>query len=75
MRVSDVVKQGVITSFSHYRQGYLYYLIPYDGHIYSYPVEVADLATATVSAEEKAITMMRYIRKAIDGESLVRVSK
>lgn len=79
--VGEVIKNAVgKVTFSFYRQGYLYYTVRtriLKGEIihytdYIFPVEVADLQTATVSREEKPITMMRYIRKAIEDGTFVR---
>jgi hypothetical protein len=58
--------------FSFYRQGYLYYNLLIAGTQYSFPIPIDDLGGATVSAEEKAITLMRYIRKAMETDQLVR---
>lgn len=75
MKVGDVVKEDRKCYFSHYRQGYLYYTVtvPDERGLvnYVFPVEIADLGTATVSNEEKSIYLMRYIRKAIDNETFV----
>jgi hypothetical protein len=78
MKVSEIIKNSTEAIFSHYRQGYLYYRITVkegqSENRYVFPVEIADLGTATVSETEKPITMMRYIRKAIDDGSFVRVN-
>ena len=72
MTITEIVRNNNIATFSFYRQGYLYYNVTVDGQLYLFPVEVADLGTATVSQTEKAITLMRYIRKALDSGSFVR---
>lgn len=75
MKVTDVVKKDRMCTFSFYRQGYLYYEVLVSGEgKYCFPVEVSDLGGATLNKEEKTITMMRYIRKAIEGEMFVRVA-
>jgi hypothetical protein len=38
-----------------------------------YPVELKDLGGASIFAEMKAITLMRYIRKALVDKSFVKV--
>lgn len=77
LKIGDIIKHSTNTSFEFYRQGYLYYKIGNEviGGTYVYPVEVSDLGTATVSLEEKPITMMRYIRKALENESFVKYHK
>lgn len=71
LSLGEIVK-GRQAWFSFYRQGYLYYNLRIADLNYSFPIPIDDLGGATVSAEEKAITLMRYIRKALEGEQLVR---
>ena len=59
--------------FSRYFDGNLWYSILYGleddkgylekEHWFEFPVPVSDIGTATFAAQEKAILMMRYIRK------------
>jgi hypothetical protein len=42
------------------------------GTRYVYPVHLPDLNGASIFAEMKAITMMRYIRKALDDKAFVK---
>ncbi len=39
---------------------------------YKFPVNLEDLGTATLLAEHKAITLMRYIRKALEDKTFVK---
>jgi hypothetical protein len=71
MNITEIVKNNIAT-FSFYRQGFLYYTVSISGERYLFPIEIADLGTATVSQTEKAITLMRYIRKAKDDGSFVK---
>jgi hypothetical protein len=43
-----------------------------DGTRYKFPVSLEDLGTATLLAEHKAITLMRYIRKALEDSTFVK---
>jgi hypothetical protein len=77
LSISEIIKNSTEVLFSFYRQGYLYYKITVkhgndNEKTYIFPVEVSDLGTATVSETEKPITMMRYIRKALEDGSFVR---
>lgn len=78
LTVGKVIKDAVgMAAFSHYRQGYIYYRVVIKESRgneipYVFPIEVSDLGGATVSAVEKPITLMRYIRKALDAGSFVR---
>ena len=46
--------------FSYYRDGSLWYVTEF-GEIFSVPV--SDIGNATFNAEEKALHLMRYMRK------------
>jgi len=58
--------------FLYYRHNTLYYTVLVDDEEYMFPVPTDDLMEATVEATERAITLMRYIRKAIDVGAFVR---
>jgi hypothetical protein len=82
LKVSDFCKKGYWASFVYYRQGYMYFEVEswvkkngFDSQLrrFMFPVEVADLGTATVNNIEKAITMMRYIRKALEDGTMIQV--
>jgi hypothetical protein len=76
MKITDFVTSDNICDFSHYRQGYLYYIVANktDAKIYSFPVPIEDLAEATIHSKEKSVFMMRYIRKAITDGTIVKVN-
>ena len=69
--IKDIVKNN-IARFSFYRAGYAFYEVKVQGTNYKFPVSLEDLGTATLLAEHKAITLMRYIRKAIDDKTFVK---
>jgi hypothetical protein len=84
IKVTTFCKKGYSARFSHYRQGYLYYEVngwvqisadEFDIQLqkFVFPVEIADLGGATVSSIEKSVTLMRYIRKAIEDGTMVRI--
>jgi hypothetical protein len=66
------IVQGPNAKFSFYRQGNMYYTVPVDGIDYVFPVSLEDIGSATLSAEFKAITLMRYIRKALADGTFVK---
>lgn len=76
MKITDFVTSDNYCDFSHYRQAHLYYIVANraDAKIYSFPVPVSDLAEATINAQEKSVFMMRYIRKALDEGTIVKVN-
>jgi hypothetical protein len=55
--------------FSHYRDGNFFYLVLVQGQMYSFPIPIEDAKGTTLFAEFKAITLMRWIRKAIDDKT------
>ena len=81
-----VLDRENIAKFSHYIAGNLYYEITVDDGTYQFPIETieknedetislsSDLGTTEFEAEYKAATMMRYIRKAIKNETLIKIA-
>ena len=71
MDIKKVVKNNT-ARFSFYRAGYMYYEVAVDGQLYRFPVSLEDLGTVTLLSEHKAITLMRYIRKALEDNTFVK---
>lgn len=82
MDFKQLLKNNIVT-FSHYRKGYLYYIIDArnggsDGqqsNLYLFPVPIEDVGDATFNNTEKALLFMRYIRKAQEEGSFVKINK
>ena len=74
INIKDLVMGNNMVNFSHYRQGIFYYYVSrVDGtEIFSFPVPREDIGTATLKAEDKALTFMRWIRKAISDKTLIK---
>jgi len=85
MTLKEVVSDRNRTAhFSHYIDGCLFYIVNVDGLNYQFPIRVsssdpeedkkakADIGTTTFVAQYRAITLMRYIRKAIDSANFTR---
>ena len=75
-KLSELLKDNIV-KFSHYRAGHLYYFITdVKDHYkdYIFPVPISDCGEATFNKQEKAIMLMRYIRKAIDEGTFVLMS-
>lgn len=77
MDILTIIK-GAQAKFSFYRNGMLYYEIIKDGvatHIFPVNIEDKnDIGSATFCSDHKAITLMRYLRKSIENESIARIS-
>jgi len=73
VNIKNIVKNNT-AKFSFYRAGYMYYevVVVVDGQAYRFPVSLEDLGTATLLVEHKAITLMRYIRKALEDHTFVK---
>lgn len=71
-----LVKLGVVF-FDSYRQGFfIYRLVVVDKdnpEIFTFPVPLDDIGTATMLAQDKALTFMRWIRRAIEDKTLIEV--
>ncbi len=74
--------------FSHYRAENFYYYVAYpdeegstlsteeDGEpysLYQFPVDIDTIGNGTMLAEDKAITFMKWIRKAIEDGTLIKI--
>ena len=71
MTLKDLIKDNKAI-FSYYRAGNLFYQIAYENNVYSFSIPIEDIGDATFLAEEKAILMMRYIRKAMETNTLIK---
>ena len=79
MKIKDIVKDNQVF-FRRYRKGILYYGIlcddesePFNGSMYEFPVPIEDCGDADFPATEKAIMFMRYIRKALEDGTFVKM--
>ena len=70
MNIKDIVKNNK-AYFLFYRAQHMYYGINVGEQMMMFPVPLDDVQDATLNTEEKAITLMRYIRKAIEAGSYV----
>ncbi|OEK00419.1 hypothetical protein BFP97_02320 [Roseivirga sp. 4D4] len=71
--LKEIVKDNQVY-FSHYWADHLYYHVSVKEIKYSFPVPLEDIGDATFLNEDKAIIMMRYIRKAIADGTFVNAN-
>jgi len=74
--IKDIVK-GTIANFSHAIAGVLYYNTETPIGKYQFPVNMNDrddVGTTTFVAQYKTITLMRYVRKAIKNDELIKLN-
>lgn len=74
--IKEAVKDTT-AKFSHAIAGVLYYNLFVNEDVYQFSIDMNDkddVGTTTFLNEYRGITLMRYIRKAIDTESLVKIN-
>jgi hypothetical protein len=72
--IKHIVMNNNFATISHVIAGVIYYEVKTETAKYSFPVNMndkEDVGTTTFPACIKAITLMRYIRKAIKNDELV----
>lgn len=80
MNIKELIKDNTV-HFLEYRKGYLYYTIKYAYAIqdstnkvlykhYKFPIAISDIGDATFKAHDKAILFMRYIKQAMNDNTL-----
>lgn len=77
MTLKEIVKLEEPAVFSHAIAGVLYYKISYKNGEIIFPIDMNnkdDVGTTTFVSSYKPITLMRYIRKAIDSDNLIIVN-
>lgn len=73
LTLKEIIKDNIVT-FSHYRAGYLFYNINVCDQKYCFPVEIEDIGDATFLNKDKAIIMMRYIRKGLNDGTFIKIT-
>jgi hypothetical protein len=71
-KIIDIVRDNV-AKFDWASEGVLYYKVETKSHIYHFPVDMnnkEDVGTANFESEHKAVNLMRYLRKAMDSQTL-----
>jgi hypothetical protein len=72
-KIKDIVK-GNNAHFSFYQSGNMFYTVTVNRTKWIFPVSLEDIGGASLFAEMKAITLMRYIRKALDEKTFVKAA-
>lgn len=74
MKIVDFVDRENKVFFSYYQRGYFWYCVRSieEGELFSFPIPVEDVADGRMLHTDKAITYMRWIRKAIVDGTLKR---
>lgn len=73
MNIKDIVKNNT-ARFHYYRAGVMYYAVTVEDQDYMFPVPLDDIDDASLFATFKAITLMRYIRKALADGTFVKAT-
>ena len=78
MTLKEIVTLPAEAKFTHAIAGTLYYRITTDNIVVEFPIDMNDkddVGTTTFVASCKPITLMRYIRKAMENETLITIDK
>ena len=67
--LKTIVGNNNKATFSHYRDGNFFYTVKVQEQRYSFPIPIEDAKGTTLFAEFKAITLMRWIRKALENNT------
>jgi hypothetical protein len=67
--LKTIVSNDNKAKFSHCRDGNFFYVVTVQDQTYSFPISIEDAKGTTLFAEFKAITLMRWIRKALDDKT------
>ena len=72
LKITDIVRHDNPAHFSFYRAGHVYYTVEVDGQTYGFPIALEDVGNASLFATMKAITLMRWIRRALADGTFVK---
>lgn len=76
--LKEIVGDDNIANISHAIAGVLYYQVETkSGNKYMFPVDMndkEDIGTSTFPASIKCITLMRYVRKSMKENSLIKIN-
>lgn len=70
--LKEIVKDNKVY-FSSYRAGFFYYTVRVGLKTFQFTVDREDIGDATLSASDKAMYFMRWIRKAIDSNQFILI--
>lgn len=76
MNIKEIVENNNMAKFSHAIAGVLYYEVKVKDDNYQFSIDMndkSDVGTGTFPCEIKAITLMRWIRKAMDKNEFYKV--
>lgn len=74
MEIKELVKDKKEAIFECYRNETLYYSVTTDEGKYQFPIPIEDMKGTTINREEKALQLMRWIRKADENGTLEKVA-
>lgn len=83
MEIKDLVKNRYV-EFAFYRSGFFYYnilvILHPENHqelmkkeVFQFPIPIEDVGNASFNVRDKAITFMRWIRKAKEDKTLIKL--
>lgn len=75
MDIKDFVVKDNFVYFDSFRAGVFYYTVckANSDIMYRFQVPIEDIGGATLLAEDKSITFMRWIRKSMDDKTFIKL--
>lgn len=74
--IKQIVQDGTMAALVKLRKGYMYWEVKVDKFgTYQFPIPLSDMGDATWERNIKSITLMKWIRKAIDANEFVHISE
>lgn len=73
MKLKEIVQNDNMVWLDTFNAKTAYYRVSYNQDIYEFPVDMEDVGTATMKPKDRAMLYMRYIRKAIDAGTFIKV--
>jgi hypothetical protein len=75
MDIKEFVNKESWCHFDSFRAGIFYYNVFKDKGVigYQFQVPLDDIGGATLKAQEKSVTMMRWIRKSIEDKTFIKL--
>ena len=70
--ITELVKNNFV-HFDFYRQGHFHYKLITNEREFTFPVPLEDISGATLNATDKALVFMRWIRRAIEDKTFIKL--
>jgi hypothetical protein len=75
MNITDFVSKANTAHFNSFRNGVFYYDISHlrSSEKYQFQIPIEDVSGCTLEANQKSVSMMRWIRKSIEEKTFIKL--